>query len=31
LNKSSFLAPTLGVTKFINIIGMTLVALCCAT
>jgi hypothetical protein len=31
LNKSSCLAAALGVTKFITIIAMFLVALCCAT
>ncbi len=31
LNKSSCLAPTLGVTKFIIVKGMILVTLCCAT
>jgi hypothetical protein len=31
LNKSSCLAPTLGVTKFIIVTGMILVTLCCAT
>jgi hypothetical protein len=29
LNKSSCLAPTLGVTKFIIVTGMSLVTLCC--
>jgi hypothetical protein len=31
LNKSSCLAPTLGVTKFIIVKGMRLATLCCAT
>jgi hypothetical protein len=31
LNKSSCLAPTLGVTKFTNVRDMNLVTLCCAT
>ncbi len=31
LNKSSHLAPTLGVAKFITIIAMNLVTLCFAT
>ncbi len=31
LNKSSCLAPALGVTKFIIVINMILVTLCCAT
>jgi hypothetical protein len=31
LNKSSRLAAALGVTKFITIIAMYLVTLCCAT
>jgi hypothetical protein len=31
LNKCSFLAHALGVTKFIAIIAMFLITLCCAT
>jgi hypothetical protein len=31
LNKSSCLAPTLGVTKFITVKDVILVTLCCAT
>jgi hypothetical protein len=31
LNKSSCLAPTLGVTKFTAIICMNKITLCCAT
>jgi hypothetical protein len=31
LNKSSCLAQTLGVTKFIMVLAMDLVTLCCAT
>jgi hypothetical protein len=31
LNKSSCLAPALGVTKFIIVTDMILVTLCCAT
>jgi len=31
LNKSSCLAPALGMTKFINVTNMILVKLCCAT
>jgi hypothetical protein len=31
LNKSLRLAPALGVTKFIIVLDMILVALCCAT
>jgi hypothetical protein len=31
LNKSSCLAPALGVTEFINVTDMILVTLCCAT
>jgi hypothetical protein len=31
LNKSSYLAPALGVTKFIIVIDMILITLCCST